>query len=338
MVAARVAQMYSTEPCSGVARCASRLSCHDAACDIAEMNRSPPSRQPTTTFTEILCITLAMTRRTFLAASASAGLLAFARTSGIKVGCQCNAWPLKQGDFAQLLEVVQKIKSLGYVGFECNIRFVKNQFERAGEARKQIEATGLQFIGAHTSMNEAFHEEFPKFAKGAAQLGAHFIVMSGTGLSALGDFTPEAVSGKASQLEGLATVCVQNGIRMAYHNHTAEFANHNAEITALARHTDPKLVSFLVDAGHAYQGGGDPALFMMQYSKRIVGCHIKTFANKTQQVPLGHGDFDFTALAAAIRKTGWSGWLIDEEGGGPSGGNPSAVGPDRQYIRDIFGV
>ena len=279
-----------------------------------------------------------MTRRTFLAASASASLLCFAKTSGIQVGCQANAWPLKQGDFDQLLTTIETIKSLGYAGFECNIRFVRDQFDHVSEARKKMEATGMQFIGAHTSMQEAAHEEFEKFASGAAQLGAEYIVMSSSGLAADGKFSQDSLDAKVTQLDKLANTCKQSGIQLAYHNHTAEFANNNAEIDALAGHTDPKLVSFLIDAGHGYQGGGDPGAFLFTHSDRIIGCHIKTFRDKTKQVPLGQGDFGFEALALAIKKTRWTGWLIDEEGGGPSGGNPSAVGPDRKYIRDVFGV
>jgi sugar phosphate isomerase/epimerase len=96
-------------------------------------------------------------------------------------------------------------------------------------------------------------------------------------------------------------------------------------------------VSFLMDAGHGYLGGGNPAEFMTKHSDRILGVHVKTFKGQ-QQVPLGEGDFGFEALAEAIRKTGWNGWLIDEEGGGTKLGNTAAIEADRKYMRKIFGV
>src|SRR5579884_3602859 len=177
-----------------------------------------------------------------------------------------------------------------------------------------------------------------KTGRWGGSIGRSYIVMSGRGLAGDGRFSSDALHDKAAQLEGLAKTCKQQGIELAYHNHTAEFANHNAEIEGLANSTSEQLVHFLTDAGHGYQGGGDPAAFLLRHSGRIVGCHIKTFRNKTVQVPLGQGDFGFEALAAAIRQTGWSGWLIDEEGGGRAGGNAAAVGPDRQYIRRVFGA
>src|SRR5579875_2573238 len=236
-------------------------------------------------------MTVAASRRTFLVASLSAGVAAFGTPGSIRVGCQANAWPLKEGDFDQLLEVVRKMQ-----------------------------------------------EDFSKLAAGVVQLGGSYIVMSGRGLAGDGRFPSDALHAKAAQLEALAKTCKQQGIELAYHNHTAEFANHNAEIEGLANSTSAELVHFLIDAGHGYQGGGDPAAFLLRHSGRIVGCHIKTFRNKTVQVPLGQGDFGFEALAAAIRQTGWSGWLIDEEGGSRAGGNAAAVGPDRQYIRRVFGA
>jgi sugar phosphate isomerase/epimerase len=278
-----------------------------------------------------------LSRRIFLA-GLPLSLAAAAALDKTLVGCQANAWPLKTGDFPGLLEVFRKAKDLGYVGCECNVRFVEDQFSRAAEARREIEATGVQFIGPHTSMANSKSDAFAHTAAGAAALGAQRVVMSGSGLSPEGKFETAALQQKAAELERLARVCQQNGIRLAYHNHNPEFANHNAEIEGLAKSTSPELVDFLMDAGHAHLGGGNPAEFMARNSKRIFGCHIKTFHGKDEQKPLGEGDFGFEDLAAAMRQTGWKGWIISEEGGNPRYANSAALGPDRQYIRRIFGV
>lgn len=260
-----------------------------------------------------------------------------AADSGLRVGCQANGFPLKAGDFPALLQALQTMKEMGYTGFECNTRFVEGQFGRTAEARREIEKTGVTFFGAHYSMGQAKADTFPQVAANVAALGAQAIVMSGTGLAKDGKFEPAAAAKKAADMDALARICKGKGLRLAYHNHNPEFANHNAEIEALAAATNPELVDFLMDAGHGYLGGGNPAEFMQKHSRRIFGCHIKTFKGSIQ-VPLGQGDFGFEALAAAIKQTGWKGWLIDEEGGGPKGGDTAAVGPDREYFRRIFGV
>jgi sugar phosphate isomerase/epimerase len=254
-----------------------------------------------------------------------------------RVGCQANGFPIKPGDFPALIAALKKMKQLGYTGFECNVRFVEPEFGRVATARKQIEDTGVEFIGAHTSMKTATPAVFPRWVEKVAALGASCIVMSGTGLAANGVFTPESLQQKATSLDELGRTCRQGGLRLAYHNHNPEFARQNAEIVALAEATDGERVQFLMDAGHARLGGGDPAGFMRKYSARILGCHLKTY-RELVQVPLGQGDWDFTDLAAAIKATGWGGWLIAEEGGGPRPGNTAALGPDRAYIRKVFGA
>jgi len=69
-----------------------------------------------------------ISRRVFLAILPVPAALLAAKPTTIKVGCQANAWPLKAGDFPQLLAALGEMKQLGYVGFECNIRFVQDQF------------------------------------------------------------------------------------------------------------------------------------------------------------------------------------------------------------------
>ena len=286
-----------------------------------------------------------LSRRRFLGVlPATVSLLALANRSELRaasakprVGCQANGFALKAGDFGTLLDALKKMKELGYTGFECNIRFVEGEFERIAEARKRIEDTGVAFIGAHHSMQNAKPEVFARQVEKIAALGATAIVMSGSGLAKDGKFAPEVLAKKAHELNALGKTCRAGGLRLAYHNHNPEFANHNAEVEGLAKNTAPENLSFLMDAGHAHLGGGDLAAFMTKHSDRILGCHLKTY-KELVQVPLGQGDWGFEDLAAAVKTTGWSGWLITEEGGGPKTGNTAALGPDREYIRKTFGV
>ena len=277
-------------------------------------------------------------RRAFLGSAAAATVMwrSLAQSSKPRVGCQANAFVVRNGNFEALLPVLKTIASLGYAGFECNSHLVHTEFTSPSEARKKIKATGLEFIGMHMSMADA-DAVLEATSAGGAALGCHNVVMSAAGLSQTGEFAPDALATKAERLEMYGKICKSHGLNLAYHNHMPEFANHNAEIQGLAERTNPELVSFLIDAGHGYQGGGNPAEFMRKNPHRIVGCHLKTFRNNTEQVPLGKGDFGFEDLAAAIRATGWTGWLIDEEGGGQTS-DSAAVRPDRAYIRSIFGV
>lgn len=272
-----------------------------------------------------------------LTAALGRGPRLFAASARPRVGCQANAFPLKPNDFPALLAALRTMRELEYTGFECNIRFVESEFDRVAEARKRIEDTGVAFIGVHTSMQLAKPDVFPRWVEKVAALGGTCVVMSGAGLAPDGKFSRDALLKKAASLNALGETCRRGGLRLAYHNHNPEFARQNAEMQGLAEETDPIRVQFLMDAGHARLGGGDPAAFMRHNAPRILGCHLKTYTGALQ-VPLGQGDFGFEDLANAIKATGWSGWLITELGGGPRTGNTAALGPDRAYIRKTFGA
>src|SRR5262249_12651030 len=96
-----------------------------------------------------------MTRRRFAVIATAAGRLLSTPVETPQVGCQLNAFPLREGNFQDVLSSLEKIRELGYSGFECNIRYVRGQFNRSEAARKEIERTGVRFIGAHTSMSDA---------------------------------------------------------------------------------------------------------------------------------------------------------------------------------------
>ena len=277
-------------------------------------------------------------RRAFLLSGCAAA--AWAKGGAIRVGCQANSFRIKPGDFPGLIQSLATMKSLGYVGFECNYRFLEGEFGRIAAAREQIERSGVKLIGAHASMEQMCGAQGERIAAGVLALGGACIVMSGRALSPTGEFEQAALLEKAKTLEGLARMLRQNKLRLAYHNHNPEFANHNAEMNGLTENTNPKLVSFFMDAGHGYLGGGNPAAFLAAHHSRIYGIHLKTFRHKeaSVQVPLGQGDFDFQDLAAVVNKSKWSGWLVTEEGGSMRGGNPEALGPDRAHIHNMFGV
>lgn len=75
-------------------------------------------------------------RREFLTAVPIAALLQAApRVGGVKIGCQTNAWRIDPANFDTLLDVLRKLKELGYRGFEngslgctCMISTMANRF------------------------------------------------------------------------------------------------------------------------------------------------------------------------------------------------------------------
>jgi sugar phosphate isomerase/epimerase len=286
-------------------------------------------------------------RRTILAGFA--GVIA-ARAAGApdlpRPGCQANGWDLDPNRFDLLLTALKEMKELEFQGFETNIRFLQPQIGRVAEVRAQIEAIGVEFVGAHTNLGnyktlglEKAAADLAKAAQQAHQFGAKALVISSGGLSQDGEFTPEALEQKAHMLNLAGRSCADAGIAMAYHNHQPEFRKNAAEETGLVQGTDPKLVSLMFDIGHAWIAYPDVISFFEAHHTRVFGLHVRDFHNKVS-VPLGQGEFPLRALAEAIRKTKWHGWLIDEEERAdlPHKPGKAATGPSRKTMKEIFGV
>ena len=102
------------------------------------------------------------------------------------------------------------------------------------------------------------------------------------------------------------------GLTFAYHNHWWEFQSKVNEIETLYAETDPSVVSFLLDAGHAYRGGANVPEFLQKHSHRIIALHLRDYKDG-KQVPLGQGTVPLTEIANTLRRLHWGGWAINEE-------------------------
>ena len=257
------------------------------------------------------------------------------------VACQTNAWQIKPGDFPELLARLADLSRLGFEAFECNVRFVKDQFVRSKEARAQIEATGVRFYGPHVGLRFAIDELEP-LIDGSATLGATRFALSGLGkpLASGGRLDQEALGKKVESMSRLARRCQRAGLRLVYHNHGQEFASQGAEIEALLQQTDPQLVYLLLDMGHAHLAKADVTAFFTRHHRRIDALHLRDVRGETQ-VPLGEGSLDLSGLATAIRQSEWPGYLTLEEENLKTNDMQrieTVLRSDRQVIRRVFGV
>jgi sugar phosphate isomerase/epimerase len=102
------------------------------------------------------------------------------------------------------------------------------------------------------------------------------------------------------------------GIHIAIPFERNDPATHLPPAAPLYAETDPSLVSFLLDAGHAYRGGADVPALVRKHYHRIVALHLHDYRNG-QQVPLGEGTFPLAEVAATLKRLDWKGWALNEE-------------------------
>lgn len=235
---------------------------------------------------------------------------------GIHFGVQLNAFPINPTRFNTFLDALQQVKQIGYQGFESSFRNVSGQFDHPEPARRQIEQTGLTFFGIHVFFpNEMYDPQthiaapsvYEPVARGGAALGAKHLILSGAPCADAGE-----LKRKIDALNAAGKFALSAGLTAAYHNHWWEFESKIGEIDALYAQTDPALVHFLLDAGHAYHGGADVPAFIRAHSRRIIGFHLRDFKNG-KLTTLGTGTFPLKQVAVTIEQIGWKGWVENEE-------------------------
>ena len=91
-----------------------------------------------------------LTRRTFLAGIPLSvfSLNTIAKPASVKLGCQTNAWRINPANFSDLLNVLAKLKELGFDGFETGFRNLQPQFGNIPQAARKSKSTDCNFSAA----------------------------------------------------------------------------------------------------------------------------------------------------------------------------------------------
>lgn len=236
--------------------------------------------------------------------------------SGIKFGVQLNAFPINPMRFQSFMDTLAQVKQIGYQGFESGFRNLSLQFASPEHARRSIAETGLTFFGIHVFLPTEQYDPVSRIAppsvyepvaEGGVALGAKHLILSGAPAG-----SQNQLERKITALNAAGEYAKRAGLTAAYHNHWPEFQSSIGEIEALYRKTDPSVVSFVLDAGHAYRGGANLPEFIRAHRERIVGFHLRDYKDG-RLVSLGQGTFPLAQVAATIKQIGWKGWVENEE-------------------------
>ncbi len=180
-----------------------------------------------------------------------------------------------------------------------------------------------------------------------------------------GRATPEmALSGEdfAVYVEGAEAVAravrAETGLPTVFHPHSAGFAETPDEIRRFAAATDPALIGLVFDTGHFLFGAGpdgaDPVAMLDELGDRVWHVHFKDMSpevaarSRDEEWPyfralehgvfseLGRGAVDFAAVADALRKRGYDGWIVVEQDVLPGMGAPKeSAQRNRDFLRSI---
>lgn len=140
-----------------------------------------------------------------------------------------------------------------------------------------------------------------------------------------------AFDGLAALLDDLAGAAPE-GVRVAFHPHTATWIEAPAEVDALAARLGGGRAGLCLDVGHYLAGGGDPVDAIRRHAGLITHVHTKDvdpavlarlrageldgFGGAVRErlfTELGAGALDLAGVVAALDEIGFHGWLMVEQ-------------------------
>jgi len=252
-----------------------------------------------------------------------------------------------------LEQCLRETAEIGFDGIEKG-----HKMPTTPDALKSVlEPHGLQFISGWHSLNLLTHTvEAEKLA-----IQPHLDLLKAMGCKvcivcetsnaihgrddlALGE-TPVLPDDKwasfGADVEAIAEFCADQGITLVYHHHMGTIVENKGEIDAFMANTGPA-TKLLLDTGHAWFAGVDPAELAEKYMRRVGHFHAKNVrADVKAQVVTGglsflegvrrgvftvpgdaEGGVDFKPVLKIAAEHDYQGWLVIEAEQDPALRNP----------------
>ncbi len=134
-----------------------------------------------------------------------------------------------------------------------------------------------------------------------------------------------------ADVEAIAQYCADQGIDLVYHHHMGTVVQTGEEIDRLMANTGPA-TKLLLDTGHAWFGGSDPAELARKYMHRVRHIHAKNVRPAIRSEVEGkrlsflegvrrgvftvpgdpEGGVEFTPVLKFAAEHGYDGWLVIE--------------------------
>ena len=252
---------------------------------------------------------------------ADAAAIGFA---GVELG---GRFPRSPGDLARLLRRHGLALIGGWYSTHLLARPAEAEIAALEPHLRLLEAMGSPvFIAAETS--NAIHGDRSRALRETPRLAAADWPAFGARLAAVADHV------------------AQHGLRFAYHFHLGAVVERGEDLARLLAHT-PEQVGLVVDTGHAALAGVDILSLIETHPGRVAHVHAKDVRRRAFDevvsndrsfldgvlagmftVP-GDGDLDFMALARALRRIRYDGWIVVEAEQDPGLADPrdySALG------------
>ncbi|HVY91330.1 MAG TPA: sugar phosphate isomerase/epimerase family protein [Bryobacteraceae bacterium] len=288
-----------------------------------------------------------LTRRDWMFLTAAA---AFAKTASTRIACQCYVFEQDYGSRKQktIDHVDEILATVAGAGFHA-VELTSNYFppDKTADSLALIDKHGLAlpiaYIGGPMH-DDRWHHTYDLALAMADRLKPH------PGLEAISfncDPKPKAeaktdaeLEVEAQALETLGTDLKKRGLRLLVHAHAPEMANHAREWRYFVHHTTPADVGICLDTHWVFRGGENVLDILNEAGTRIGDVHVRNSTNGIWMEDVGDGDVDYKAVATALKKLKYKGWLTVELAWDPTTPHTRPLGENlkrsREYVERIF--
>jgi len=233
-------------------------------------------------------------------------------SGGMKPGLQIySVRSLLKEDFEG---TVKKVAEVGYKNIEGYGLGPNGMFlgsitpaHYAGVIRDQ----GMSLTATHCSYTMA--DKAGPMIEAAAETGMEYMIVPGIpkNLRETIDQWKEI----AENMNRLGEMCIESGLKFAYHNHAFEFEKIDGLIPqeVLIESTDAGLVNFEADLFWVSKGGYDPVELIRKYPGRIRLLHVKDGNEEFEETTTGEGIIDFESIVKEGRKDAVEYYFVEDE-------------------------
>ncbi|HZU24411.1 MAG TPA: TIM barrel protein [Bryobacteraceae bacterium] len=254
-----------------------------------------------------------LSRRSFLAATASAALAARAYNQSIPIGLEL--YSVRDDLKRDLTGTVQAVAKMGYQDVEFFSPYFEWTPDYARGVRHTLDEAGIRCLSTHND-SQAFHpDKLDRAIELNHILGCRYVVLAHPGeISTLDGYR------RVAEMLNQATEKLKPaGLAAGYHNHQDEFKPIDGKrpMEVLASDTD-KSIMLQLDVGTCIEAGSDPVAWIKANPGRIKSLHLKEWSHepgKGYKVLFNEGDAPWAKIFDAAESVGGvEFYLIEQEG------------------------
>ena len=190
--------------------------------------------------------------------------------------------------------------------------------------KQELDARGLKAISAHFSFEQC-RDHIEDVAKDAKALGLEYVGCAW--IPHKDPFDEKSCREAAAIFNRAGEALAKQGLKFFYHTHGYEFLPHGngTLFDLLMAETKAAFVRYEMDVFWIVHPGQDPVKLLEKYGRRFELMHVKDMkkgtptglftghSDVTNNVPLGTGVIDWSAIFKAAQKAGVKWYFIEDE-------------------------